>query len=148
MKHLNLDIFLNDYSKAAGLYLHLIFFCGFFLFRWEIFYFIFWKFDPKIPVLNRVKKLAPLTTRSSSLRCVLAAKHHTAELYSKNSLTKQRKQLPIEAIYLGISARNSRSNQAIEKLLWKLIEDASQKSSSNQMSLVNNMVITSLQLRQ
>ena len=42
------------------------------------------------PVRNR----APLTTRSSSLRCVSAAEHHTAEHYSKTGRTKQRKLLP------------------------------------------------------
>ena len=41
-----------------------------------------------------VKKLAPLTTRSSSLRCVSEAEHHTAEQYSKTGRTKPRKHLP------------------------------------------------------
>ena len=41
-----------------------------------------------------VKKLAPLTTRSSSLRCVSTAEHHTAEHYYKTSMTKLRKHLP------------------------------------------------------
>ena len=41
------------------------------------------------PVRNR----APLTARSSSLRCVLAAEHHTAEQYSKTGRTKPRKHL-------------------------------------------------------
>ena len=41
------------------------------------------------PVTNR----APQSARSSSLRCVLAAKHHTAEQYSKIGRTKQRKHL-------------------------------------------------------
>ena len=40
-----------------------------------------------------------------------------------------------EAIYHGILARNSSTYQAFEKLLWKPSEDASQKSSWNQMSL-------------
>ena len=39
------------------------------------------------------KKQAPLTTRSSSLRCVLAAEHHTAEQYSKTGKTKLQKHL-------------------------------------------------------
>ena len=42
------------------------------------------------PVSNR----APLTTRSSSPRCVSAAEHHTAEQYSKTDRTKPRKHLP------------------------------------------------------
>ena len=41
-----------------------------------------------------VRKRAPLTTRSSSLRCVSAAEHHTAEQYSKTGLTKPRQHLP------------------------------------------------------
>ena len=40
-----------------------------------------------------VKKLAPLTTRSSSLRCVSAAEHQTAEQYSKTGRTKPIKHL-------------------------------------------------------
>ena len=41
------------------------------------------------------KKQAPLTMRSSSLRCVSAAKHHTAEQYSKTGKTKLQKHLPM-----------------------------------------------------
>ena len=41
-----------------------------------------------------VKKLEPLTTRSNSLRCVSAAKHHTAEQYSKTGRTKFLKHFP------------------------------------------------------
>ena len=41
------------------------------------------------PVRNR----APLTTRSSSLRCVSAAEHHTVEQYYKTGNTKPRKHL-------------------------------------------------------
>ena len=41
-----------------------------------------------------VRNQAPLTTRSSSLRCVLAAEHQTAEQYSKTGRTKPRKRLP------------------------------------------------------
>ena len=42
------------------------------------------------PVRNRT----PLTARSISLRCVLAAKHQTAEQYYKTGRTKPRKHLP------------------------------------------------------
>ena len=42
------------------------------------------------PVRNR----APLTARSSSLICVSAAEHQTAEQYSKTGRTKLRKHLP------------------------------------------------------
>ena len=41
-----------------------------------------------------VKKLAPLSTRSSSLMWVSAAEHHTAELYSKICRTEPRQHLP------------------------------------------------------
>ena len=41
------------------------------------------------------KKQAPLTTRSSSLRCVSPAQHHTAEKYSKTGKTKPQKHLPM-----------------------------------------------------
>ena len=44
-------------------------------------------------VTTPVKKLAPLTTRSCSLRCVSAAEHHTAEQYSKTGRRKPRKHL-------------------------------------------------------
>ena len=40
-----------------------------------------------------VKKLAPLTTRSSCLRCVSAAEHHTVEQYPKTGRTKPLKHL-------------------------------------------------------
>ena len=80
------------------------------------------------------KKLAPLTTRSSSLRCVSAAEHQTAEQYSKTGRTKPLKHLPRSSLswntyqhFLKIPSRG--------KLLWKQSEDASQKSSWNQMSL-------------
>ena len=36
----------------------------------------------------------PLTTRSSSLRCVSAAEHHNAEQYPRTGRTKPRKHLP------------------------------------------------------
>ena len=41
-----------------------------------------------------VRNQAPLTARSSSLRCVSAAEHRTAEQYSKTGRTKPRKHLP------------------------------------------------------
>ena len=41
----------------------------------------------------QVKKLAPLTTWSSSSRCVSAAEHHSAEHNSKTGRTKLLKQL-------------------------------------------------------
>ena len=46
------------------------------------------------PVRNRT----PLTARSSSLRCVSAAEHQTAEQYSKSGRTKPRKHLPRSAL--------------------------------------------------
>ena len=41
-----------------------------------------------------VRNKSPLTARSSSLRCVLAAEQYTAEQYSKTGRTKPRKHLP------------------------------------------------------
>ena len=82
------------------------------------------------PVRNR----APLTARSSSLRYVSAAEHQTAEQYSKTGRTKPRKHSQ-EAIYHGTLTRTSSRYQVFEKLLWKPSEDASQRSSLNQMSL-------------
>ena len=41
-----------------------------------------------------------------------------------------------EVIYHGTLARTSSRYQVFEKLLWKLSEDASQRSSLNQMSLL------------
>ena len=41
-----------------------------------------------------VRNWAPLTARYSSLRCVSAAEHQTAEQYSKTGRTKPRKHLP------------------------------------------------------
>ena len=41
-----------------------------------------------------VRKRSPLTARSSSLRGVSAAEHHTAKQYSKTGWTKPRKHLP------------------------------------------------------
>ena len=54
-----------------------------------------------------VKKQEPLTARSSSLRCVSAAEHHTAEQYSQTGRRKLRLHLYREAIYHGILARTS-----------------------------------------
>ena len=42
----------------------------------------------------QLKKLAPLTTRSSSWRWVSAAEHHTTEQYSKTGSTKPRLHFP------------------------------------------------------
>ena len=80
-----------------------------------------------------VKKLAPLTTRSSQ-RSVSAAECHTAEQYSKPGKAKP-PNISQEAVYHGILARTSSRYQAVENLLWNQSEDASQKSSWNQMSL-------------
>ena len=52
--------------------------------RWEISH---WNTPP-------VRNRAPLTAQSSSLRCVSAAEHQTAEQYSKTGRTKPRKHLP------------------------------------------------------
>ena len=48
-----------------------------------------------------VNKLAPRTMWSSSLRCVSAAEHHTAEQYSKTSKTKPQKRLPRSSLSLN-----------------------------------------------
>ena len=47
---------------------------------------------------TQIHSYIPLTrpTQSSSLRCVLAVKHHTAEQYSKNGITKPQKQAIIK----------------------------------------------------
>ena len=81
------------------------------------------------PVRNR----APLIARSSSLRCVLAVEHQTAEQYSKTA-GQNPESISHEAIYHGTLARTSSTYQVFEKLLQKPSEDASQRSSSNQMS--------------
>ena len=51
----------------------------------------------KITVISTpsAEKEAPLTTWSSSLRCLSAAEHHTAEHYSKTAKAKPRKHLPM-----------------------------------------------------
>ena len=51
-----------------------------------------------------VRNWAPLTARSSSLRCVSAAEHQTVEQYSKTGRTKP-KSISQEAIYHGTLAR-------------------------------------------
>ena len=61
-----------------------------------------------------VKKLAPLTTRSSSLRCESAAEHYTMEQYSITGRTKPRKYFPRSD--LSWTPSSSR-HQAFEKLL-------------------------------
>ena len=66
---------------------------------------------------SQLRKLSPLTARSSSLRCVSAAEHHTGEQNSKTGRTKP-----------------GQRYQTFQKLLWKPNEDASQKSTWNQMS--------------
>ena len=45
-----------------------------------------------------VKTLAPLTTRSSSLRCVSVAEHHAAEQDNKTFSTKPQS-ISLEAVY-------------------------------------------------
>ena len=45
-----------------------------------------------------VRNWAPLTARSSSLRCVSAAEHQIAEQYSKTGRTNPRKHLPTSAL--------------------------------------------------
>ena len=81
-----------------------------------------------------VIKLAPLTTRHSSLRYVSAAEHHTAEKYSKTSMTKHQRHLPRSNLSV-ILVKTSSRYQVFEKLFWKPNEYATQKSSRNQMSL-------------
>ena len=83
-----------------------------------------------------IKKLAPLTIRSMQQFkvCICSRAPHCM----KNSTPKRAGQNPErisqEAIYYGILAWTSSRYQAFEKLLWKPGEDASQKSSWNQMS--------------
>ena len=82
-----------------------------------------------------VRKLAPLTTRSSSLRCVSAADHHTAEQYTTKRLGQNLERISQEEINHGIHAMASSRQQDTKQLLRKPGEDASQGSSWNQMSL-------------
>ena len=67
-----------------------------------------------------VKNLAPLTTRSSSLRCVSAAEHHTAEQYSTPKLVGQNaRSISQKLIYHGTLIRTSwkaKNVQAIEAI--------------------------------
>ena len=81
-----------------------------------------------------VRKLAPLTTRSSSLRCVSAAEHHTTEQYSKTGRTEPRKNLRKNDL-----SWNTRHDflkiPVFETLFWKPSEDPSQRASRNQKSL-------------
>ena len=81
-----------------------------------------------------VKKLALLTTRFSSLRCVSASEHQTAEQYSKTGKTKPLKHLTRSSLSWN-TCQDFLKIQAVEKLLWKQSEYASQKSFWNQMSL-------------
>ena len=73
------------------------------------------------------KKQAPLTTRSSSLRYVSAAEHHTAEQYSKTGKTKHQEHLPMSNL-----SWNTRQDFLKIPSLWEAAletgEDASQKS--------------------
>ena len=80
-----------------------------------------------------VKKHAPLTTRSSSVSCVLAAEHHTAEQYSKTGI-KPRKNLPRSDLSWN-TLEKIFNIQSLEKQLWKPSDDAAHRSSWNQMSL-------------
>ena len=61
-----------------------------------------------------VRKLAPLTTRSSSLRCVSATEHYNAEQYSKMDRTKPRKHLPRSDL-----SWNTRLDFLKTKSLWE-----------------------------
>ena len=80
---------------------------------------------------TQVKKLAALTTRSSCLRCVSAAEQNSSPILA----TQNPGSISQEAIYHGILTMTSLRHQTFEKLLWKPSEDASQKSSLNQMWL-------------
>ena len=73
-------------------------------------------------------------TLSSSLGCVSAGEHHNAEKYSKTGSTNH-ESISQRATYHGKLAMTSSRYQSFEKLLWKPSEDASRKSSWNQMSL-------------
>ena len=94
---------------------------------------------------SQVKKLAPLTTRSSSLIKVCIG--CTAEQYSKTGRTKPSKHLP-RTIYQAILAKISSRYQAFEKLLWKPSEDASQNYLLIKCHFQYNKVIPSAQSRQ
>ena len=79
-----------------------------------------------------VRNLAPLTARSSSLRCVSAAKHRTAEQCSTPAGQKS-KSISQEVIYHGTLARTSSRYQVFEKPS----KDASQRSFWNQIITPN-----------
>ena len=64
------------------------------------------------PVMNR----APLTARSSSLRCVSAAEHHTAKQYKKRS-GQNSGSISQEVIYHRTLARTYWRYKVFEKLL-------------------------------
>ena len=59
----------------------------------------------------------PPTKRTSSLWCVSAAEHHTAEQYSKTGRTKSRKHFPRSDLSWPLAMTSSRYN-VFEKLLW------------------------------
>ena len=60
------------------------------------------------------KKQAPLTTRSSSLRCVSVAEHHTAQQYSKTGKTKPQNYLPMSNL-----SWNTRQDFLKIRSLWE-----------------------------
>ena len=72
----------------------------------------------------RVNKHAPLTTLSSSLKCISATEHHTAKRYFKTGRIKPWKQFPKSNLSLNIRLDSSRY-ETFEKLLWKPNKDAS-----------------------
>ena len=76
---------------------------------------------PSCPVRNR----APLTARSSSLRCdrqpSTRLQNNTPKLLGQNP-----ESIPQEALCHETLARTSSRYQVLSKLLWKLSEDASQ----------------------
>ena len=78
-----------------------------------------------------VRNRAPLTARSSRLRCVSAAEHLTAEQYFKTGITKPRKHLPRS----DLSWNMRQDFIKIPSLCEAALENASQRSSLNQMSL-------------
>ena len=79
-----------------------------------------------------VKKLEPLTTRSSSLRRVSAAEHHAKEEYSPKQAGQNPKNISQEAIHHGILPRTSsryqdQDTKSLRSCSWKPSEDTSQK---------------------
>ena len=75
------------------------------------------------PVRNRV----PLTARSSNLRWVSAAEHHTAEQYSKTGRIKPRKHLPRSDLSWNTRQHSlcASRHQVFVKLPYKPSEDPS-----------------------